>query len=179
MPRRSKTRNLALQWYGPEIAATVERAAEPGLWAMGRTLVEAAKRKAPRASGRLQDSGFVATPKRTDYKRGKGDRPRKQMSRHLSGVKPGTALIGFAAWYSNLFEDTGAKSHAIPYVGRTARARRRKTLLIPGIGFRRRVTHPGLKRQRFLGPAVDAAKNDAMGDFAKAVQRELEKELGI
>lgn len=176
MARRTSTKNMSLNWYGDDIVRIVGRASEPGLWAMGRTLVSAAARRAPRASGRLADSGFVATVKRTDYQRGKGDRPRRQMAAHLSKVKEGKALIGFSAWYSNLFEDTGAKAHAIPYVARTSRARRRKTLQIPGIGFRRRVVHPGLRRKPFLAPAVDATKDEGARAFAREVERRLETE---
>jgi hypothetical protein len=177
MSRHTKIRSYELTWYGPEIAKVVERAQEPGLWAMGKTLIAAAQRRAPRASGRLQDSGFVATARRTDYKRGRGDRRRKEMVRLLSSVGKDQALIGFAAWYSNLLEDTGAKVHAIPYVAKTGKARKRKVLLIPGIGYRRRVMHPGMKRQRFLSPAVDAARGAAADDFAQAIERELEKDL--
>ena len=38
-------------------------------------------------------------------------------------AKAGTVLVGFASWYSNLYEDSGVKRHAIPYVGRSGRAR--------------------------------------------------------
>lgn len=178
MAKRFGTKNISLDWYGDDIARLVQRASEPGLWAMGQVLVKAAARRAPRSSGRLADSAFVATTKRTDYQRGRGDRPRRQMAAHLNRVKEGRALIGFAAWYSNLFEDTGAKTHTIPYVARTSRARRRKTLLIPGIGYRRRIQHPGLRRQPFLGPAIDASKEDGARAFAKEVERRLEADLG-
>jgi len=169
---------MSLKWYGDDIVRIVERGSEPGLWAMGKTLVSAAQRRAPRASGRLADSAFVATVKRTDYSRGKGDRRKRQMAALLGSVKEGKALIGFAAWYSNLFEDTGAKTHVIPYQARTGRARVRKTLLIPGIGYRRRVQHPGLRRKPFLAPAVEASKDDGARAFAREVERRLEAELG-
>ena len=126
MPKRTKTKSLALSWYGPEIETVVRQATEPGLWALGQVVKRAAESRAPRRSGTLQASSFVATLKRTDYVRHRGDRHKKTMTRILQKVSAQTALVGFGAWYSNLYEDTGAKRHAIPYVGKTGRARKRK-----------------------------------------------------
>lgn len=178
MAKRTVTKHVKMDWYGDEIAHAVQRAMEPGLWAMGDAVRDRAVGRAPRRSGRLKESAFIATEKRTDYQRGKGDRRRRQMTRILSAVSPKAVLVGFAVWYSNLFEDTGAKSHGIPYVARTSRARRRKTLQIPGIGFRKAVVHPGFGREPFLAPALEAAKGEAAEEFAAEVRRRLERELG-
>ena len=177
MPKRTTNKNLKLDWWGPEIADVVRSATEPGLWAMGQTVKRSAERRAPSRTGALASSGFVATIKRTDYVRKRGDRRRRAMVRILGKVTATTALVGFGAWYSNLYEDTGAKAHGIPYVGKTARARRRKTLQIAGIGFRASARHPGVRAQPFLGPALDASKGEAAQDFADEVKRRLEAEL--
>jgi hypothetical protein len=177
MPKRTKMKNLALSWYGPEIESIVRGATEPGLWALGQVVKRAAESRAPRSSGTLQASSFVATTKRTDYVRHRGDRHKRTMTRILQKVTPTTALVGFGAWYSNIYEDTGAKRHAIPYVGKTGRARRRKTLQIPGVGFRTGVSHPGVKPQPFLAPALEATKASGTEAFAREVREELEREL--
>lgn len=179
MARKTRTKSVALSWLGPEIEQSVRTAMEPGLWAMGDAVRDKAKGRAPRASGRLRDSAFIATSKRTDYRRGRGDRRRKQMAQILGRVTPMSVLVGFAAWYSNLFEDSGARRHEIPYKPKSNRGRVRKTLQIPGIGFRKRVSHPGFKARPFLGPALEATKNEAVGDFADEVKRRLERDLGI
>lgn len=174
MPKRTRTKSLQLTWFGPEIAATVEKSMEPGLFAMGDTVLDRAKARAPRRSGLLRESGFVATARRTSYVQRPRDRRRKEMTRIMGGVGPKQALVGFASWFSNLLEDTGAKPHVIPYQARTNRARRRKTLQIPGVGFRKRVTHPGMRSQPFLGPALDGAKKEGAEAFAAEVRRRLE-----
>lgn len=177
MPNRTKTKTLGLSWYGPEIEEIVRESTEPGLWAMGQTIKRAAARRAPSRSGALADSGFVATLRRTDYMRKRGDRHRKTMTRILQRVTAQTALVGFGAWYSNLYEDSGARAHAIPYVGKTARTRRRKVLRITGVGFRSSVRHPGVRAQPFLGPALDASKGEAAEEFVAEVKRRLEAKL--
>ena len=149
MPDRSKRKNLALSWYGPEIQNIVREATEPGLWALGQVVKRAAESRAPHKSGTLANSSFVATIKRTDYVRKRGDRHKRTMTRILQRVNAQTALVGFGAWYANIYEDSGAKRHAVPYVGKSGRARKRKTLLIPGVGFRSRVSHPGVRRSPF------------------------------
>ena len=178
MAKRTHTKHMKVTTFGDEIAGTVRAALEPGLWAMGDTVRDRARDKAPQRTGRLKDSGFVATVKRTDYSRGRGDRRRREMSRLLGAISPKSVLIGFAVWYANLIEDTGSKGHAIPYKPKSSRGRVRKVLKIPGIGFRRRVAHPGQRAQPFLGPALEAAKNDAMGEFAGEVRKRLEREHG-
>ena len=177
MPKRTRTKKIDMAIYTPEILQSVERGIEPGLWAMGDAVRDRAVDKAPRRGGRLRDSAFIATKSRTDYSRGRGDRRRKQMAQILGSVGLKSVLVGFAVWYSNLFEDSGAKRHAIPYKPKTNRGRVRKVLKIPGIGFRRSVSHPGLQAKPFLGPALESAKNDAMGDFAAEVRKRLERDL--
>jgi len=166
---------VGLSWYGPEIEAEIKRSMEPGLWAMGGALANAAQGRAPRRSGRLRDSAFIATAQRTDYRRGRGDRRRRELVRLMSAVSPRSVLVAFAVWYSNLIEDTGTKRHAIPYVPKSSGGRVRKTLKIPGLGFRKRVTHPGFRSTPFLGPALDASKDKASEAFAKEVRKRLER----
>src|SRR6187399_2490523 len=105
MPDRSKRKNLALSWYGPEIEAVVRQATEPGLWALGQVVKRAAASRAPHKSGTLANSSFVATIKRTDYVRRRGDRHKRTMTRILQRVNAQTALVGFGAWYANIYED--------------------------------------------------------------------------
>lgn len=175
MPKRIKSKHVGLSWYGDEIAETVKRSMEPGLWAMGGALLHAAQGRAPRRSGRLRDSGFIATADRTDYRRGRGDRRRRELARLMGQVSPKSVLVAFAVWYSNLIEDTGTKRHAIPYVPRSTGGRVRRTLRIPGIGFRKRVSHPGFRSTPFLGPALDASKDTASEAFAREVHKRLER----
>jgi len=170
MARKQRTKNISLTWFGDDIAATIKQYEEPGLWAMGEVILEDARSRAPRASGRLRASGFLLSTKRSTHHRQKGDR------RRMPPPKAGTVLVGFASWYANLFEDSGVKRHAIPYVGRSGRARKRKVLQIEGLGFRSAVMHPGMKRRPFLAPAVDATKDEGAEAFARLVRGKLERE---
>jgi len=170
MARKQRTKNISLDWFGDEIAATVKQHEEAGLWAMGSVILEDAQGRAPRDSGRLRASGFLMSTKRTTHHKQKGDR------RRMPQPRAGTVLVGFAAWYSNLYEDSGVKRHAIPYVGRSGRARKRKVLQIEGLGYRSAVMHPGVKRRPFLAPAVDASKDEGAEAFAKLVRGKLERE---
>jgi len=170
MAGKQRTKNISLEWFGDEIAATVKQYEEAGLWAMGSVILDDAESRAPRDSGRLRASGFLLSTKRTSYRKQKGDR------RRMPQARAGTVLVGFAAWYSNLFEDSGVKRHAIPYVGRSGRARKRKVLQIEGLGYRSAVNHPGMRRRPFLAPAVDASKDEGAEAFARLVRGKLERE---
>jgi len=170
MASEQRTKNISLNWFGDEIAAEIKQHKEAGLWAMGGVILEDAQGRAPRASGRLRASGFLLSTKRTTHHKQMGDR------RRMPQAKAGTVLVGFASWYSNLFEDSGVKRHAIPYAGRSGRGRKRKALQIDGLGFRSAVNHPGMRRRPFLAPAVDASKDEGAAAFALLVRRKLERE---
>lgn len=165
----AKRASVALHWYGDDLARIVRADDERGLWAMGQIVLREAERRAPSESGRLRRAGYVATSARSSYQRQARDR------RKLPAVRRNSVLVAFAAYYSNLLEDTGAPRHDIPYKASTRRRKARKVLLIPGIGLRRRVSHPGHRRRPFLGPALDALETRITQEYAQAMGRSIER----
>lgn len=164
MSTKTRHKQISVDYFGPEIERALEQGGEPALWAMGDELLDAARRRAPRDSGRLRASGYVETERRSSYRRQHGDRKRRP------DVKRGAAVVAFASWYSNLFEDTGAKAHAI---GGSGRSRRR--LHIPGVGYRMSARHPGHKRQPFLGPALEATRTGMVDEYCDELRKRLER----
>lgn len=175
-----------LAWYGDDFMDVVEQSTPDGLFRGGEVILEAARGRAPKRRGELVRSGFVLTEKRDNYVKGQADRPN---IRKLMAVmrRPETVTIGFAAWYSNLFEDTGRKKNIVPkaYRKRGSSVRKAKRALrsgrleiqsalkIPGIGYRAKVTIPRMRPRPSLGPAVE----ETAGEFVKAVAGDIRTQL--
>lgn len=87
----------SVKWYGDQLLADIRAATPDGLFAGGEMLLEAAKSRAPKDSGDLQDSGYVAVPGKSTYKSAK---------HHNEEIKPkeGQAVVGFAAFYARFIE---------------------------------------------------------------------------
>lgn len=190
--RTDLRRNVVdLEWYGDDFMNVVERSTPDGLQRGGELILEAARGRAPKRTGELVQSGFVVTEKMDTYVKGRADR---RNVRRLIGTfkRPQTVTIMFAAWYSNLFEDTGRKKNIVPraYRKRGSSVRKAKNelrsgkltiqgaLKIPGIGYRAKATIPRMKARPFLGPAVEETKGKFVQALAGEVGKQLESEMG-
>jgi len=189
--RTDLRRNVVdLAWYGDDFMKIVDKSTPGALWKGGTVILEAARGRAPRSSGELAKSGFVLTETQDNYVRGKRDR-RNIRKLITTFRRPQTVTVMFAAWYSNLFEDTGRKKNIVPraYRKRGSSVRKAKNelrsgklkiqgaLKIPGIGYRAKVTIPRMKARPFLGPAVEETAVEFVQAVSGEVRRHLEHEM--
>lgn len=165
--RRRGALGVTLEWYGDDLQRAVKRRGDGALFEMGEVVLEEARRNAPRATGQMARSGYVAIAGRSTHK------PQRRDRKKLPVVVGGSAVVAFASWYANFSEDSGARPHRIPRQGRA----RRRGLFIPGVGYRRAVMHPGMKRRPFLGPALEATKTAMVRRFAGVLGDDLERDL--
>jgi hypothetical protein len=166
-----------LNWYGDDFLAIVDEYSEDALFAAGELLLAKAQAGAPRRAGGLVNSGYVATNQRSSYAKRAGNY-RKEIP--VSQAK--TVMVAFAAFYSNFLEDSGAKPHPIPRVSKKRVKRFGETetrFFIPGVGFRARIQHPGMKRKPFLGPALEATKENMVEELADFLRGKAEDKLGV
>lgn len=84
------------------------------------------------------------------------------------------------AWYAHLIEygtasyySGGGRTVGGPYEIRPANA---KSLFFAGL-FREQITHPGIRPQPFMRPAIDTSAQAALDAFAAYVRRRLPREL--
>jgi len=173
MATRGKTKNVKWEFLGEEIVKIVNEQGEPALWAGGQLIKREAQARVPQRTSETRRSIYVETSERTDYRKGRRDRRYGR----LKVRSRDSVLIATGTWYGNLLEDSGAGAHQIPYKGRTVRRNgsRRKVLKIPGVGYRRVVSHPGMHQKPFLGPALDAVQGtlaaEMAGEYNKALER--------
>lgn len=165
MGRRYRGKGYSIEWFGDDLARTVDRHNDAAMYAGGQVLKRAAAARAPVRSGTLRDSGYVQTDTRTDYRKGRRDRRTLFRKRGAGGV-----LVAFAAFYANMFEDSGVKRHRVPRKGY-------KVLRIPGVGLRSVAQHPGMKARPFLGPALEANKETITRAFAGELEDAIEGAL--
>jgi HK97 gp10 family phage protein len=94
---------LTVKWHGKELLEAIRESAPDGLLAGAQLLVDSAASRAPRASGDLANSGYVANENKSTYKHDK---------KHNKEVKPprGAAVAGFAVFYAKFIE-LGTKNH--------------------------------------------------------------------
>jgi HK97 gp10 family phage protein len=100
---------MTVKWHGDELLKQIREGTPEGLFAGGQMLVDAAASRAPKASGDLAKSGYVANEKKSTYKHDK---------KHNKEATPpkGGAVAGFAVFYAKFIE-LGTKNHpAKPFI---------------------------------------------------------------
>lgn len=105
----SKNAGYVVAWYGDEILQALANEIDDAVFAAGEVLIERATAKAPRDEGTLQESGYVATAKKSNYKK----RPH-----HKREVRPkgdGVAVAAFSAPHAHLVEFGTVKMSAQPF----------------------------------------------------------------
>lgn len=189
--RTDLRRNVVdLAWYGDDFMDVVEQSTPNGLFKGGTVILEAARGRAPKRSGELGRSGFVVTEKQDNYVKGRADR--KNVRKLIATFKrPQTVTVMFAAWYANIFEDSGRKKNIVPlaYRKRGSSVRKAKSALrsgnlkiqgalkIPGIGYRAKATIPRMRARPFLGPAVEETKTEFVQAMCGEIRQQLESEM--
>jgi HK97 gp10 family phage protein len=100
---------LTVKWFGDKLVEQINTATPDALFDGGQMLVDAAASRAPRNSGDLALSGYVATEEKTTYRR------RKLHSKQAK-VPKGGAVAGFAAFYARFVEYGTIKTRAKPFL---------------------------------------------------------------
>lgn len=150
--------------YGDEYLALVERYGDEAMFAAGQVVLAEAGRRAPRRSGALAASGYVATRSQSTYKR------RRYWRKEKTPPKNG-AVIGFTAPHAHLMESGRRRRGEIkPRKGGGKRA-----LLING-SLRSRSRYNRMSSRPFLGPALEATKETMVERVAEKLRQRLERE---
>lgn len=98
-----------LEWYGDDLLQAIGEKLDNAMFAAGEVLIERATAKAPRDEGTLQESGYVATEKKSNYQK----RPH-----HKNEVRPrgdGVAVAAFSAPHAHLVEFGTVNMSARPF----------------------------------------------------------------
>lgn len=105
----SRNAGYVVAWYGDEILQALANEIDDAVFAAGEVLIDRATAKAPRDEGTLQESGYVATAKKSNY---------QKRAHHKREVRPkgdGVAVAAFSAPHAHLVEFGTTKMAAQPY----------------------------------------------------------------
>lgn len=100
---------MSVKWYGNQLLAQLEGATPDALFDGGQMFIEAASSRAPKNTGALVESAYVASETRTTY------RKRKRHSRQAT-VPKGGVVAGFAAFYARFVEYGTKTTSAKPFL---------------------------------------------------------------
>lgn len=103
-------RSVKLTFNAEQIAQALNDEQDAALLVGASIVLDSAKAKAPRLSGELRESGYVATPSRSTYQ--PGNRRRKEVKK----IKRGEAVVGFSAFYAGYVEVGTKTAAAKPYL---------------------------------------------------------------
>ena len=87
-----------MQWYGDALIREIQNQSTDALFEGGLLLLEDAKRRAPELSGRLRESGYVSSAKRSTYVYRHGYKKERKPK------DDGIVAVGFSAPHSHLVE---------------------------------------------------------------------------
>lgn len=164
--RRRVGQQVAVDWYGDQFLEIVQAHGDAAIFAAGEVLLHEAVSRAPRRSGKLAGSGYVATATKSTYRRRRYWRREKQAPK-------GGAVIAFTAPHAHLLESGRKRTGKIQ-----PRAKRGKKALRIGDGqLRARSRYRRMNAQPFVGPAIDATKDTMTEAIAKVLNASLEQEM--
>lgn len=157
---RRGVQRVDLEWYGDEFMELVEEYKDEALFAAGEIIEGEAMRRAPRASGTLAGSSYVATRSKSTYKR------RRYWRREKKPPVAG-ATIGFTAPHAHLMESGRRKRGII-------RPRNKRALNING-SIRGGSRFNRMSSRPFLGPALEATQDRMAEELAAVLRRRVEE----
>lgn len=98
-----------VDWYGAQLLQEIRTNTPDSLAEAAHILLVAAQAHAPRKTGFLAKSGYIATEKKSSYRANK---------RHNKQLKPpkGGALVAFAAFYARFREYGTGNEEAKPFL---------------------------------------------------------------
>ena len=183
MAKRYMRRRVQVEWYGDDFLDIVHKHGDEALFSAGQIVQKAAerrapadylagiaRRRAPRKTGKLVQSGYVSTPSRSTYQRRKFYRKEK-------APPIGGATVGFSAPHAHLIES--GRRRAGKFGPKTGRRGSGKRALKINDRFVARSRYKRLSSRPFLGPALEETKETMVQELAKVLRSKLERFLGI
>jgi hypothetical protein len=164
--RRRVAQSVAVDWYGDEFLAIVDRYGDAALYAAGTVLRQAASSRAPRRRGQLAASGYVATASQSSYVKRRYWRKEQKPGKH-------TAVIAYTAPHAHLIESGRRRA------GKIAPRRRngKRALRVADGVLRRSSRYRRSAAQPFLAPAIDATRDAMASELAALLRQRLESDM--
>jgi len=163
---RRRVQRVQLEWYGDEFVEIVREHGPEALWAAAKVVLAEASRRAPRRTGKLSRSGYIGVKGKSTYQK-------RRYWRREKFAREAEAVIGFNAPHAHLMESGRRRRGVIRPTKRSGN----KALLIDG-KFRARSNYRRMSSQPFLGPALEATRDDIPKELAKVYGNWLERLLG-
>lgn len=160
---KRKIQRFEITWYGQDFVDIVREYGPEALWEAARVVLAEASRRAPRRKGMLAGSGYIGVKGRSTYQK-------RRYWRREKFAKDAEAVIGFSAPHAHLIESGRRKRGMIE-------PRRKRALLING-QFRSRSRYNRMSSQPFLGPALEASRDQVPRELARVYGNWLDKLLG-
>lgn len=165
--RRRIGLQVEVEFYGDQFIEIVEKHGDTAMFAAGEVLLRAAVSNAPRRSGRLAGSGYVATGSKSTY------RKRRYWRKEKTPPKGG-AVVAFTAPHAHLLESGRRKTGLI--APRTKRGK--KALRMGDDGqLRARSRYRRMAARPFVGPALEETKTTMTEALADVLHDHLESEM--
>lgn len=123
---------MVVTWFGDEIAGAIYDEINAALFAAGELLINAAAAKAPRDTGTLSESGYVATKEKSSYRFDP-----KSYEKEVVPPQDRMAAVGFAAPHAHLIEFGTVHMGAQPFF-RPAFDENRREMGFVSAGFLRK-----------------------------------------
>lgn len=98
-----------VRWFGDDLLKQIQDGAPDALFDGAKLLVDSAASRAPRRSGKLAQSGYVGTEKKSTY------HPSKIYNKEVKAPKGG-AVAAFAAFYAKQVEFGNKNMSAKPFL---------------------------------------------------------------
>ena len=173
---KRRVQRVELEWYGDDFVTIVSEAGPEALFAAGEIVLAEARRRAPRRSGKLANSGYVGVKGRSTYVK------RAYWRRERVARNAAEAVIGFTAPHAHLIESGRRRRGDIRPRGDvrarngTLRRSGKRALVING-SLRSRSRYKRVSSQPFLGPALEASQERVPQELARIYRARLEQEL--
>lgn len=165
--RKRIAKQVEVEFYGDQFLEIVEKHGDAAMFAAGEVVLHAAVSRAPRRSGRLAGSGYVATNSKSTY------RKRRYWRKEKTPPKGG-AVVAFTAPHAHLLESGRRRTGVI-----APRPKRgKKALRIGDDGqLRARSRYRRMAAQPFVAPAVEDTKTTMVEALADVLHSKLESEM--
>lgn len=160
---KRRFQKFEITWYGQDFVDIVREHGPEALWAAAKVVLAEASRRAPRRTGMLAGSGYIGVKGRSTYQK-------RRYWRREKFARDAEAVIGFSAPHAHLIESGRRKRGVIE-------PRRKRALVING-QFRSRSRYNRASSRPFLGPALEASRDQVPRELARVYGNWLDKLLG-
>jgi hypothetical protein len=163
---KRRVQRVEIEWFGDEFLKIVAEHGAEALFAAGEVLRAEAARRAPRRTGKLAGSGYVAVQGKSTY-------VRRLYWRREKPVRQGEAVVAFTAPHAHLMESGRRKRGVIRPTKRSGK----RALVING-RYRASSQYKRMSSRPFVGPAIDASQEQIPRELVRIYGSWLDKLLG-